>query len=122
MFLDKLKVIEEVELELDLPIENNEYGARHLKWLEIGSGLYLSVQASCLHYCRPRKLIKLEDYTHFELALVKEDELISDISIINDFPRFSELEMYWDYGIFAYVPKDLINDLYYWCLENFKED
>ena len=122
MFLDKLKVIDEVELELDLLIEDKEYGVRHCEWLEVGGGIYLSVQASHLHYCIPRRLTKLENYTHFELALINEGELTYDTSIINDFPRFDELERYWEYGIFAYVPKDLVNNLYYWCLENFKED
>ena len=120
MFLDKLEVID--EMDLGLPMDDNKYGVRHCEWLEVGREIYLSVQASYMHYCRPRELTDLKNYSHFELALIQGDGLSYDIHILNDFPRFDELESYWEGGVFAYVPKDLINDLYYWALEYFKED
>lgn len=120
MFLDKLEIVEEVDL--GLGEEDRKFGSRHCKWLEVCQGISLSVQASYMHYCIPRELTDLRNYTHFELALIEEDSLSYDITLLQHFPRFKELAMYWEDGVFAYVPKGLVNDLYYWSLDYFKED
>ena len=122
MFLDKLEV--EYILDFDFMDEEdvNKNGHRICKWLQISNDLYLSVQASAMHYCIPREYVDLNQYTHFELGVIIEDSLAYNYSILKDFPRYKELESYYDYGIFAYVPKDLINDLYCWAIEHFKED
>lgn len=121
MFLDKLEVIHTENF--DFMDEGNitKCGHRVCEWLQISSNLSLSVQASSMHYCTPRAYIDLDKYTHFEMAIIWKDIMSDDYDMMEDFPRYEELKECYSYGIFAYVPKDLINDLYYWCLENFNK-
>lgn len=116
MFLDHLEIEEEIDL------KDKGFGVRQCKWLYVGSGIYLSIQASPIHYCIPRELVPLNEYTHFEMGIIKKYKLNYDISIFSEFPRYGELKSHFDGGVFAYVPRELLSDLYIWCLDNFKED
>ena len=116
-FIDELQIIDE------MPAMNNRKslfnnnipgGIRHCEWLMINEEYYLSIQASEYHYCIPRGLIPLEDYTHFEMALIFEGTITTDMSIIKGFDRYDELMDCFDDCIFSEVPKDLIEDLYRW--------
>lgn len=118
MFLDKLKEYE--RFMLDMMGECNT-GSRMLEWLEVGENIHLSIQASPIHYCFPRKMTDLDNYTHFELALIIDNEVSYDTGIIKDFSTYNKLMEYYDGGIFSYVPKELISELYCWCLDYFKE-
>lgn len=45
--------------------------------IEIGEGFSLSIQASCGHYCTPRKTLKnLSDYEQFEILIIHNDDYI----------------------------------------------
>ena len=81
-FINELYIIDE------MPSMNNRKsifdnslpgGIRHCEWLPITDLYSLSIQASEYHYCIPRALIPLEDYTHFEMALIFEDSISTDI-------------------------------------------
>ena len=119
MFLDKLK--ENERFMLDMMGEDYSRGARLLEWLEVGENIHLSIQASPIHYCSPREMIDLDDYTHFELALIVDNEVCYNSEKIKDFPQYNELTEYHDGMIFSYVPRELISNLYCWSLDYFKE-
>lgn len=79
----------------------------------------LSVQASEYTYCTPRRnLDDLTDYTHMEIAVLYwnnesgKGDFIDVARHFLDFPRREELAEYDDGGVYAYVPVDLIEDLY----------
>lgn len=114
-FLEKIKIIDE------MPAMNNRKsifdnnlpgGVRRCEWLPIDDKYCLSIQASEYHHCIPRGLIPLENYTHFEMALIYEGAMTSNIDIITKFNRYKELMECFDDHIFNEVPKDLIEDLY----------
>lgn len=114
-FIDNLKVSFEDPRE-DQSLFDNRYpaGNRVCEWLEINDEYSLSVQASEMHYCIPRAYVPLEDYTHFEMALIYEGQLSYNTDIINGFNRYDELMEYHDGSVFYEVPKDLIEELYIW--------
>ena len=114
-FINELYIIDE------MPSMNNRKsifdnslpgGIRHCEWLPITDLYSLSIQASEYHHCIPRALIPLEAYTHFEMALIFKDSIAKDMSILKEFDRYKELMECFDSGVFAEVPKDLIEDLY----------
>ena len=114
-FVDELQVIDEMPAMYNRKsiFDNNlPGGIRHCEWLAIDEEYCLSIQASEYHHCIPRGLIPLEDYTHFEMALIYEGSLTSNTNIIKDFNRYDELMECFDDCIFNEVPKDLIEDLY----------
>ena len=124
-FIKELKIISEGQGTfqseyLNFPIEN-----RQCEWLKINDELSLSIQASGLHYCLPKKLVPLEEYTNFEMAIIINGNLVSDISTIKklfkNYSRYDELVEYWNYGVFGYVRKELLNDFYIYCKENLKD-
>ena len=119
-FIDKLQIIDErPSMNNRKSIFNNGLpgGIRHCEWLPIDDKYCLSIQASEYHHCIPRGLVPLEDYTHFEMALIFEDSISTDMSIFKGFNRYDELMECFDDCIFSEVPKDLINDLYNWLLK-----
>ena len=118
MFLDKLKENERFMLDL---MGECDRKTRLLEWLEVGENIHLSIQASPMHYCSPREMIDLDNYTHFELALIIDNEVSYDSEKIKDFPQYNNLMQYNEYGIFSYVPKKLISELYCWSLDYFRE-
>ena len=114
-FVDELQVIDEMPAMYNRKsiFDNNlPGGIRHCEWLAIDEEYCLSIQASEYHHCIPRGLIPLEDYTHFEMALICEGTIAIDISIFKGFNRYEELIECFDSGVFVEVPKDLIEDLY----------
>lgn len=61
----------------------------------IGSIHSISVQASEYHYCKPRKTIPLDQYTHFEVMLkIPHDD------VPNSWSEYGDID-----NIYAYVPK-----------------
>ena len=119
-FIDKLQIIDEMPSMNDRKsIFDNKLpgGIRHCEWITIDEEYCLSIQASEYHHCIPRGLIPLEDYTHFEMALIFEGTITTDMRIIKGFNRYDELMECFDDCIFSEVPKDLINDLYNWMLK-----
>lgn len=76
--------------------------------------LYLSIQASSAHYCRPRTTMEnLSDYTHMEFALMDENqEFVTIPEVCPEFSSLAEMQTYCDGSIYAYVPVDLIDELF----------
>ena len=100
----------------DLRVISENAVLRICSHLRINNEYAMSVQASELHYCRPRALLPIQEYTHFEMAIVYNGQLTSNTNVISEFPRLDELLYCFDGGVFHEVPKDLIEDLYTWWL------
>lgn len=118
-FLYDLEVEREelIDFEEISSIKQYNIGFRICKWLKINDELSLSIQASNMHYCIPKGFIDLDKYTHFELALIVNDTLSYNTSILKGFDKYNKLMEYYDYGIFAYVDKELLEELYIYCKE-----
>lgn len=72
-----------------------------IKCMECADGFMISVQASSMHCCEPRR-IKAWPYSEVELGFPSElDELIADYA---NKPDTTET-------VFAYVPIDIVNQL-----------
>ncbi len=94
-------------------------GIRSNIWTKKGE---ISIQASEFHYCIPKKNLKLEEYSNFEVALFDDWE-----KILKGFRGRAELknftEGYLKNGnkkngiIFAYVPKKIVEKLYLYMNE-----
>ena len=121
-FLDELEVISEETLDFveDSLFPRRNLGTRHCEWIGINDKLCLSIQASAMHYCIPRELVPLDEYTHFELAIIYNAELSNRKSIFKEFNRYEELIECWESGVFACVEKELLEDLYKYCKEKLK--
>jgi hypothetical protein len=86
---------------------------RQFEPIRINSNLWLNIQASKSHYCNPRKTIKdLEEYTHWEIALFNKDEDLLATEVLHNFRSLAELELYFEGSVYAYVPKDLVEEFY----------
>ena len=98
-------------------MDNRAYGDsvyRQFEPIRINANLWLSLQASYAHYCRPRTTIEdLEAYSHWEVALFDKDEFRTVSTVIPDFPSLAELELYFEGSVYPYVPKDLVEELYF---------
>ena len=104
--------------EMEVEIENGNF--RLFKWINIDDQYNLSIQASGYSYSTPRKNIDLEEYSNFEVAIIKNGKFLTDKSILNDFDKYDELMEYkMDTQVFGYVPKKLVNDLYWYMIEKF---
>ena len=118
-FLDVLEIEKEEIYDFeDLLISEITMGMRCCKWIRINDELALSIQASNIHYCIPRKLIELDKYTHFEMAIIINNTISYDTSVLKGFSKYNELMEYYQGGIFAYVDKELLEELYTYCKEN----
>lgn len=82
--------------------EKSNSGFRLFHRISFNNGQYwLSVQASYGHYCTPRKTLKKEQYTAFEV--------MAEITLED---RPTKWEEYYDcYGVYGYVPREEIEDL-----------
>jgi hypothetical protein len=79
------------------------------------NGITLSIQASINHYSRPNlNLANLNDYTHWEVAIVHTEtgEFKSIQSALPNFASGGELKLYFDGQIYAFVPTDLVEEVY----------
>ena len=86
-------------------------GIRNYNHLETKSDYKLSVQCSAYHYCSPRKLLGINHYDKYELAIFKNNKFVYP-DMLDNFPRKNELDTLFEGQIFGYVPKDLVEDLY----------
>lgn len=88
-----------------------EMGFRMFDRLEIGN-IGLSVQASCNHYCSPRKTLPLEKYATMELAIFKDDAFVSTDQITKNQTIIDKLKEYDEGTVYSFVPVDIIEELY----------
>lgn len=91
--------------------KNENIGMRIYNRVPTEKGYDLSIQCSEGHYCTPRKLLGLNSYDTFEVAILWQGNFIYP-SELNNFPRKSELDECYEGTVFGYVPKDLVEDLY----------
>lgn len=97
--------------------DTNDSRFRMFKRIPTKSGYDMSIQCSEFHYCFPQKTIALDLYEEFEIATLFENNFVFP-RILNKFKRKLELEPYYDGQIFAFVPKDLVEDLYNFLNDN----
>lgn len=87
------------------------------KHIPVSDTVSLSIQASKFHYCTPRENLPLDKYTHYEMAIIKDGFVTDNIlGTLGDIPYREELEEYDCGGVFAYVPKELINKIFLWSV------
>lgn len=115
-FINELQIVDEAPSVNRSSIFNDDLpgGIRHCEWLPINEEYCLSVQASEYHHCIPRGLVPLNEYTHFEMALIYEGSITTNMNIIKGFNKYDELMNCFDGFIFNEVPKNLIDELYNW--------
>lgn len=105
------KVFDEIEnynmdIKTDLQI-------RQFNPIQVAPNLWFSVQASFGHYCTPQQTFSdLDNYSHWEFAIFNEEGFMSVKNILPDFPSLAELDLYFDGSVYAYVPADLVEELY----------
>lgn len=81
--------------------------------IQIREDVWLSIQASYGHYCKPRKTLKdLYDYSHWEFALFNKENFIRVSDIIPELKSIGEIETYFDSSVYPYVPTDLVEEVY----------
>ena len=91
--------------------KNPDLGMKIYNHIDTKAGYSLSIQASEHHYCTPRALLGLKFYEEFELAICYDNEFVYP-SELENFHRKEELDECHEGTIFAYVPVDLVEDLY----------
>ena len=100
-FINELKIVEEF------------YGYRFCEWIDINDEYCLSIQCGKGKYSIPRENVSLNEYTHFEIAFIYEGKISTGHNkLLEGFNRKEELQECCEGSIYAYVPKDLIEDLY----------
>lgn len=117
-FLSKLKVEHADYFDLpNLHCEGIPTGTRACSWIYFNEDYALSIQASGMHYCIPRGMVALDQYSAFELATIYKGKLIDPQIVLEGFERAGEL----DYGdtVLPFVAKDLVNDIYLFMKEKY---
>lgn len=87
-------------------------GGRIFNHILTKSGYKLSIQCSKFHYCEPNKLIPIQKYDSYEVAIISSEGIICQPKL-HGFKRENELFEEHDCGgVFGFVPPDLVEDLY----------
>lgn len=90
-----------------------DYGTRKFEHIQLPRGIKLSVLACSGTYCMPRKtFMDLTKYTAMELGIFKNNELVNAKRVISNRLLALKLEEYYDGSVYAYVPVELIEELY----------
>lgn len=90
-----------------------DFGSRIFHHIECGDKIKISVQASASHYSEPRKTLDdLTQYKEMELAFIKDGLFRVADSVIEDEGLVKKIKPYFDGGIYAYVPVELIEEVY----------
>jgi hypothetical protein len=100
-------------------VNNSSELYRHFKQINAGS-YKMSIQGSSGHYCNPRTVLSVDQYSEMEIAIFDNENNwlnIMENKVLKDFPRYNELMERCDgesspCPVFGYVTVDLINDLY----------
>ena len=119
-FLDNLKITYEGNYgEESLFCSGLPGGTRLIERININYEYELSIQASEMHYCIPRAFVPLNEYTHFELALICRDRLTRNVDLLEDFNKKHKLLEHQEGTIYTYVPKELVQELYDYLKNNY---
>ncbi len=109
-----MNFIEYLKENNDLDLYTHPSCLRPLNHILVKKGIRFSIQAGYGMYCTPRKtLVDLTGYTSMEFALIDGDDFVSVESAFPNYPRLGELEPYFEGSVYAYVPVELIEDLYF---------
>lgn len=115
------KFIKEM-LKSGVNFKNVKSGCRIFKHIPTNSGVYLSIQCSTFHYCEPNKLIPIQKYKSYEVAIISSEGYFCNNGLEN-FKRKKELYENHDCGgVFGFVPPDLVEDLYNYLMEEKQND
>lgn len=95
-----------------------EYGGRIYNHIPTKSGYKLSIQCSSFHYCEPTKLIPIQKYKTYEVAILINNEFTQPN--LNGF--IHEMKEYDCGGVYGYVPKQIVEDLYNFLNKEGKND
>lgn len=98
-------------LKASIQSKHETLGIRIFNGVPTELGYHMSIQCSEHHYCSPRKLIGLNSYDTFEVAIFLENKFVYP-SELENFSRKKELDEYYEGTVFGNVPKDLVEDLY----------
>lgn len=94
-------------------VVKHDKGFRVLYPIKLNNVYRLSIQCSERHYCTPRKLFNIFSYETYEIYFLDNKGIVYTPNELKDFPRKEELNKYCKGdGIFGFVPKDLIEDIY----------
>ena len=77
--------------------------------IRINDEIALSVQGSKYHYCHPRETIDIDKYKKLELAI---SGFVSVADVTDNELLIRKFDEYYDGMIHAYVPVELIEELY----------
>ena len=104
-FIDKMEEVGEF-------YRSDEFGIRNFNQIDTQSGYKISVQCSRHHYCTPAKVSEqLDEYDSFEVAMFYKETFVYP-KILDEFQRKEELDRCRRGKVFAFVPKDLVEDLF----------
>ena len=98
-------------LEVGTISEMEGYGSRIFHHIKLNEDYRISIQCSASHYCTPRILADIDTYTTYEVAIIGIDGFTNPKELDN-FDRKEELDQCCSYGVFGYVPTDLVEDLF----------
>lgn len=110
--MEFIKALKEKEFSY---IENKVSHLRYRKFepILIKESLWLSIQASVAHQCKPKYTYDdLDFYTHWEIAVFDLDDFLKVSDISPQFRSLAELELHEDGGVYSCVPVDLVEELY----------
>lgn len=107
-------VIDEVN---DFIRKNHDARFRSFKTIRLQPDLWLSIQASCMHFNKPRKTLEdLNEYTHWEVSLFNDRKYLKVTDVLPDFRSLAEIELYnkgvETLNLYANIPTDLVEELY----------
>ena len=97
--------------------ENISYDEQNMRTrifepIQIKDDLWLSIQASHAHYCKPKMTLRyLDDYTHFEIGIFDKDNFLKVGEVLPNFESLSEIKRY-EGRVYSNVPIDLVEELY----------
>ena len=99
-------------LEVGTISEMEGSGLRIFHHIKLNDDYKISIQCSAGHYCTPRVLDDIDVYSTFEVAIIGIAGFTYPKELDN-FDRKEELDQCnCSYGVFGYVPTDLVEDLF----------
>jgi hypothetical protein len=113
--MEFLKCLDELSVSKERRDRNDDDSIRIFQPIDVDNNVRLSIQASEIVSCRPKKTLnmnRLSEYTHMEVAIFKNDSFARLTDICPDFRCLAEFETYKSEELYAFVPVDLIDELF----------
>lgn len=93
---------------------------RILNHINFDKNVIMNVQASMQHYCIPKQTTNLENYKKMELSFIRNDVFTNFENITNNKELSNKLKKYELGEIYAYVPCELIEEIYQQLILEFR--